>query len=90
VIAGLMIAPLGVVLGIPFPLGICILGKADSHFIPWAWGINAYTTVVGSILCVIFAISWGFRLNFLIACAIYVCGILIFTTKTRRTQSSQR
>jgi hypothetical protein len=33
-------------------------------------------TVVGSILCVIFALTMGFRMNFLIALAIYCIGFV--------------
>jgi spermidine synthase len=72
--SGLLIAPLGLLLGIPFPLGIRILGKTAPDAIPWGWALNAYATVIGSILCVILAITWGFRLNLLSAVLIYFAG----------------
>lgn len=73
-ISGLLIAPLGLVLGIPFPLGIRILGNRAPEAIPWGWALNAYATVIGSILCVILAITWGFNLNLLSAVLIYFAG----------------
>ena len=78
VISGLSIAPLGFVLGMPFPLALRIVGKRFPEAIPWGWGLNAYMTVVGSILCVLFALTMGFRMNFLIALAIYWVGFLSF------------
>jgi spermidine synthase len=77
----LLIAPLGFILGIPFPLGIRILGKYAPELIPWGWGLNAYLTVIGSILCVILAITLGFRMNFLIALLVYLTGIFLFSYK---------
>ncbi len=80
----ILIAPLGFVLGIPFPLGIRILGKMAPELIPWGWGLNAYATVIGSILCVILAITLGFRMNFLIALLVYLAGLILFGYKIAR------
>ena len=79
ILATLLIAPLGFVMGMPFPLGIQILGRKAPESIAWGWGLNAYTTVIGSILCVILAISLGFRVNFLIALCVYWIGLLSFS-----------
>ncbi len=88
--SALFIAPLGMTLGIPFPLGIRVLGKRFPEAIPWAWGLNAYTTVIGSILCVIFAVTMGFRMNFLIAFLTYTAGFCIFAiTVLRSTPASE-
>jgi hypothetical protein len=77
--------PLGLILGIPFPLGIRLLGSHAPDAIPWAWGLNAYTTIIGSILCVILAIAFGFRMNFAIAFLTYAAGIFIFHRALRNT-----
>jgi spermidine synthase len=79
VVSGVVIAPLGALLGIPFPLGIRLLGSRSPEAVPWAWGVNAYATVVGSILCVIIAVTFGFRVNFALAFALYTTGFLLFT-----------
>ena len=78
VISGLTIAPLGFILGMPFPFAVRVVGKRFPEAIPWGWGLNAYMTVVGSILCVLFALTMGFRMNFLIALAIYFVGFASF------------
>ncbi len=74
VLSGLFILPVGFVLGVPFPLGIRLCSFRTSYLIPWAWGLNAYATVVGSILCVVLALMFGFQIVFLIAFLIYVAG----------------
>jgi spermidine synthase len=85
-ISGLSIAPLGFILGMPFPFAVRVVGKSFPEAIPWGWGLNAYMTVVGSILCVLFAVTLGFRMNFLIALGIYCIGFLSFFMMLKREQ----
>ena len=44
-----MLAPLGVVLGMPFPIGLRVVAIEAPTFIPWAWGVNGFFTVIGCI-----------------------------------------
>ena len=83
-ISGLLIAPLGFLMGMPFPMGIRVLGRRDPDLIPWAWGLNAYMTVVGSIASVILAILFGFRVNFLTALLVYVGGLYAMLLALRK------
>ena len=82
-ISAILIAPLGLFLGIPFPLGIRILGMRAPEIIPWGWALNAYATVIGSILAVVFAILLGFRMNFAIAFLAYAIGFVFFLISIR-------
>ncbi len=71
-----LIAPLGILMGMPFPLGITLTNRVAKRLIPWVWGINGYATVIGSVLCVILALSFGFNVVLFIACATYLIGML--------------
>ena len=84
VISGISIAPLGFVLGMPFPFALGIVGKKFPDVVPWGWGLNAYMTVVGSILCVILALTFGFMMNFFVALAIYALGFSAFILRVLR------
>ena len=59
-LAVLLVAPLGVLMGMPFPVGIETLRRTRPDLIPWAWGANGYASVVGSIMATLLALSWGF------------------------------
>ncbi len=59
-ISVLSLAPLGFLMGVPFPKGIEIVGRLAPDLIPWAWGINGCTSVLASILSAMLAISFGF------------------------------
>jgi hypothetical protein len=56
-----IVVPLGLLMGMPFPGGIRLLGHLDPSLIPWAWALNGCASVLGSILSVIVALEWGFR-----------------------------
>lgn len=73
-VALLLLAPLGLLLGTFFPLGIRCLPAP--RLVPWAWGVNGVTTVVGTLLAVIIAITYGFTVVMSVALLVYVVGIL--------------
>ena len=56
-----LLAPLGLALGMPFPLGVKALENRSESLVAWAWGINGYTSVLGSVLCVVLSIALGFN-----------------------------
>lgn len=56
----LIISPLGFLMGFPFPLGIRSARRISPNLIPWAWAVNGCASVIGSILAIIIALSYGF------------------------------
>jgi hypothetical protein len=58
--AVLIIAPVGFLMGVPFPGGIRRLSGSDSVQVPWAWGINGCFSVVSTVLAVWLALEWGY------------------------------
>jgi hypothetical protein len=54
------LAPLGLLMGIPFPRSLSLLNKRAPGLTSWAWGINGALSVVASVLASILALSWGF------------------------------
>jgi spermidine synthase len=56
----LSLAPLGFLMGVPFPKGVEIVGRLAPDLVPWAWGINGCTSVLASILSAMLVISFGF------------------------------
>jgi len=75
VVVGLL-APLGFVLGMPFPLGIRFLGEACPELVPWAWAVNGFLSVFASIFCVVLAMNIGFGAVLMLGLAIYAGGFL--------------
>ena len=52
--------PLGLLLGMPLPSGIRVIGEARPGVLAWAWGINGALSVLGATLAIYTAINYGF------------------------------
>jgi hypothetical protein len=73
-------------MGMPMPLGLRLLHH-DSDLVPWSWGINNATSVLGAIVAVILAMNFGFTVTLLCGEAIYgVALLLIFTLPALNTR----
>ena len=74
-IAGVLLAPLGLVMGMPMPLGIRYF-HAENSAVPWSWGINSATSVLGAILAVVVAMNAGFTVTLLFGTLLYLLALL--------------
>ncbi len=75
----IVLIPLGFLMGIPFPLGIRWLKEKNlENHIPWMWGINGVSAVLGSVMTIVVAISFGFTESLLIGASCYLIVFLTF------------
>ncbi len=70
-VAMLALAPVGVLMGMPFPQGLRRLETRAPSYVPWAWGINGALSVVASVLAALLSLSFGFNL-------VLICGALCY------------
>lgn len=84
VVAALLVAPLGLLLGVPFPTGLRIVGEESAPLVPWAWAVNGFFTVIGSVAAVILGMILGFTAVLIIAAACYTAAWIALRTNTRR------
>lgn len=68
IIAALMIAPLGFLMGMPFPKA----GLKIGDLIDWGFAVNGAASVVGSTFIILFAIEFGFNLALLVGAICYL------------------
>jgi hypothetical protein len=75
VLAGLIIlAPPSLCMGIPFPTGIKTIAPDQ---VPYAWCVNGCASVIGSVLAVMIALSYGFSIVLLMGAAWYVLAYIV-------------
>lgn len=78
-----ILAPLGFLMGFPFPLGIRLLKEMKTeNYIPWMWGINGISSVLGSAMAIVIAISLGLAEALLVAAACYFVIFLVFKKRS--------
>jgi hypothetical protein len=76
-LATLSLAPLGLLMGLPFPWGLAWLEGAAPQLLPWAWAINGCASVVTSVLAAILALSGGFSQVLWLGAAAYAGAWLV-------------
>jgi hypothetical protein len=67
--------PLSAVLGTFLPTGVRMIEGDTEAFLPWAWGINAGFTVLGSVLAIVIALAAGFSAVLACATLCYVVAV---------------
>ncbi len=71
-VAVLLLTPLAMLMGTPFPLGLRRLGQLRPQEVPWAWAINGCLSVVSAALATLVAVEVGFSLLLLLAAVAYL------------------
>ena len=84
------VAPIGLLLGLPFPAGLRIVNSADARLVPWAFGVNACASVLGGMLCVLLSMQLGLSLAWVVAASFYaVAGSALLGLPGPRSSSPQ-
>jgi predicted MFS family arabinose efflux permease len=81
VVALLALFPLGFCLGMFMPLGLGIVGRlADNaaDYVAWAWAVNGFFSVIGSVLTTMLSMTYGFRTVQYMALGLYAIAVVAF------------
>jgi len=79
VISALVLAPLGFLMGMPFPSGVRRLAndrRQSDHSIEWAWAINGGASVLGSVLAMVIALEFGLTMTLVSGAAAYLLALV--------------
>ena len=76
-LALVLLLPLGVIMGIPLPAAVKSLGKRRSDDLAWAWAINGATSVFGSVLATVLAITFGFTVTAVVGGVAYALASIM-------------
>jgi spermidine synthase len=71
-VAGAVLIPFGVLLGIGLPGGMRLLDRARPDIVAWGWGMNGALSVVGATLAIFIAMNWGFSVTLAVGAATYL------------------
>ena len=87
-VSGVILVPLGFVMGMPFPTGLRALAAfpapefpagqgVSGNAVEWAWAMNAAASVLGSVLAMVIAIQFGLTVTLACGAAAYVLALLL-------------
>lgn len=74
-IAVFLLMPVGLLLGMAYPLGISVLRSESESLVPWAWGMNGAMSVVASVLATFIGSRLGFTVALLTGISAYGVGL---------------
>ncbi|HWB85137.1 MAG TPA: hypothetical protein VG675_13415 [Bryobacteraceae bacterium] len=77
VITVLLIAPLGFLMGMPFPTGLQRLEEWHAPSVRWAWSLNAASSVLGSVGALVCAIYLGLVQTLIIGGVFYLGAMAV-------------
>ena len=83
VVGAVALAPIGLVLGMCYPLGIAIVAARNAGLVPWAWGLNGATSVVATVLAVFIGSRLGFTATLLTGTLAYTVALVAMGTALR-------
>jgi len=91
-ISALLLVPLGLGMGMPFPTGLRAIAATPAPEFPvsgentnpnaveWAWALNAAASVLGSVMAMMIAIQFGLNVTLACGAAAYLVALLLSRT----------
>jgi hypothetical protein len=71
-----ILAPMGLAMGMPFPIGMKVVSAWPDAPTPFFWGVNGATSVCASVLAIAIALSWGISAAFWTGCGCYCVAVV--------------
>jgi hypothetical protein len=72
IITGVLAAPCGLLMGTMVPSVVRVLAASKSPLVPWGWGVNGATSVIGTSIATIVAMYVGFTATFFVGAVCYM------------------
>src|SRR5450755_3636890 len=87
-VSGVLLVPLGFVMGMPFPTGLRAFAalpapeypagtNAADNAVEWAWAMNAAASVLGSVLAMVIAIQFGLTVTLECGTGAYLLALVL-------------
>lgn len=77
-VAVALLAPMGLVMGMPFAAGMGRASRSHGTLTPWFWGINGAASVFASVLAVVVSLFSSISTTFWLGVAVYGVAALAF------------
>ncbi len=85
-IAFVLLAPLGVCLGMFMPLGVgsvSAMSDAPREYVAWGWAVNGFASVIGAVLATLLSMAYGFHVVLWLGLAAYLLALVAWRSLVR-------
>jgi hypothetical protein len=83
IVAVAMLFPIGIFMGMAFPIGIKLASGRGKLLTPWLWGINGATSVCASVAAVAIALSTSISTTYWFGSLCYALALISFVLAAR-------
>jgi hypothetical protein len=80
----IVLAPLGILLGMPFPTGLRLVSEEAPALVPWCWGVNGFFTVIGTVTALMLGMTFGFKAVLLAGAVCYLLSLAAIARSHRQ------
>jgi hypothetical protein len=80
----IIVFPIGFYMGMPFPIGISLIKNEENRYIPVAWAVNGFFSVIGTVITIMLAMTIGFKMVFIISGLIYSIALIFISLRLKR------
>ena len=84
-ISAAVLAPIGFLMGMPFPTGVRLLKAHLPEYVPWMWAINGAFSVLGAVLAIALGIMYGSSYALILGISIYLIALAISFASKKKT-----
>jgi len=84
-VSAAVLAPIGFLMGMPFPTGVRLLKAHRPEYIPWMWAINGAFSVLGAVLAIALGIMYGSSHAMILGILIYLIALAISFVSKKKT-----
>ena len=88
IVAVAMLFPIGIFMGMAFPIGIKLASGRGRALTPWLWGINGATSVCASVAAVAIALSTSISATYWAGALCYAMALVAFVIASRTKATS--
>ncbi|MBN1654056.1 MAG: hypothetical protein JXA30_09790 [Deltaproteobacteria bacterium] len=73
-----IMAPIGLLLGVPFPAALRVVARRAGGRIPWLWSVNSATSVLGSVIATVTSLHAGIPVTLAAGVLLYGCAAVLW------------
>jgi hypothetical protein len=87
-VAIFILFPLGLFMGMAFPVGMKLASQKSPEVTPWLWGINGVMSVLATVLSIIIAMSYGISASYWTGAFCYLIAVVAFLSISKKIHSA--